>query len=101
MNVFLAAFAHALEHTGGYSPAQAKRMAGTLLRDVLSYDPTRPASFPDNGRRLSDDAFDSFIRILTNGKPSCRSLKLALVWCLAVALWRDCRVSWEEDVPLK
>jgi hypothetical protein len=65
---FLAAFAHALEHTGGYKPAEAKRVAGTLLPDVLPYDPTRPASFPDNGRTLSDDAFDSFIRILTNGR---------------------------------
>jgi len=65
---FLAAFAHALEHTGGYTPAEAKRVAGTLLPDVLPYDPTRPAYFPDNGRTLTDDAFDSFIRILTNGK---------------------------------
>lgn len=65
---FLAAFAHALEHTGGYAPAEAKRVAGTLLPDVLTYDPTRPASFPDNGRTLTDDAFDSFIHILTNGK---------------------------------
>jgi hypothetical protein len=65
---FIASFAHALEHTGGYSPAEAKRVAGTLLPDVLSYDPTRPASFPDNGRTLTDDAFDLFIRILTNGK---------------------------------
>jgi hypothetical protein len=65
---FLAAFAHALEHTGGYPPAEAKRVAGTLLPDLLSYNPTRPASFPDNGRTLTDDAFDSFIRILTNGK---------------------------------
>jgi len=65
---FLAAFAHALEHTGGYTPAEAKRVAGTLLPDVLLYDPARPASFPDNGRTLTDDAFDSFIRVLTNGK---------------------------------
>src|SRR5438552_15302531 len=65
---FLAAFAHALEHTGGYPPAEARRVAGTLLPDVLPYDPTRPASFPDNGRTLTDDAFDFFIRILTNGR---------------------------------
>jgi len=65
---FIAGFAHALEHTGGYSPAEAMRVAGTLLPDVLSYDPTRPASFPDNGRTLTDDAFDIFIRILTNGR---------------------------------
>jgi Domain of unknown function (DUF4331) len=65
---FLAAFAHALEHTGGYTPAEAKRVAGTLLPDVLPYDPTRPASFPDNGRTLTDDGFDFFMRVLTNGK---------------------------------
>src|SRR5258706_6773813 len=65
---FLAAFAHALEHTGGYTPADAKGVAATLLPDVLPYDPTHPASFPDNGRTLTDDGFDFFIRVLTNGK---------------------------------
>ena len=65
---FLAGFSHALEHTGGYTSAEAKRVAGTLLPDVLLYDPTRPASLPDNGRTLTDDTFDLFIRILTNGK---------------------------------
>jgi hypothetical protein len=65
---FIAGFAHALEHTGGYSPAEAKRVAGTLLPDVLFYNPTRPACFPANGRTLTDDAFDVFIHILTNGK---------------------------------
>src|SRR5262245_3657943 len=65
---FLAAFAHALEHTGGYPPDEARRVAGTLLPDVLVYNPTRPASFPDNGRTLTDDAFDLFMRIFTNGK---------------------------------
>src|SRR5467141_1370344 len=65
---FLAAFAHALEHTGGYPPAEARRVAGTLLPDILLYDPTRPASYPDNGRKLSDDAIDVFLSIITNGK---------------------------------
>jgi len=53
---FIAVFAHALEHAGGYAPEEARRAAGTLLPDVLSYDPTRPASFPSNGRTLTDDA---------------------------------------------
>jgi hypothetical protein len=65
---FLAGFAHALEHTGGYTPAEAKRVAGTLLPDVMPYDPTRQASFPNNGRTLTDDAFDWFMRVLTNGR---------------------------------
>ena len=67
---FLAGFAHALEHTGGYTPAEAKRVAGMLLPDVMPYDPTRQASFPDNGRTLTDDAFDWFMRVLTNGRVS-------------------------------
>jgi hypothetical protein len=65
---FVPVFAHALEHTGGYTPAEATRVAETLLPDVLQYDPTRPASYPDNGRALSDDVVDFFLRLLTNGK---------------------------------
>src|SRR4029453_3569732 len=40
---FVPVFAHALEHVGGYTPEEARRVAGTLLPDMLSYDPTRPA----------------------------------------------------------
>ena len=65
---FIAVSVHALEHAGGYATDEAKRVAETLLPDVLSYDPTRPASFPGNGRTLTDDAADAFLAILTNGK---------------------------------
>src|SRR5712691_5584224 len=65
---FVASFAHALEHKGGYAPEEARRAARTLLPDVLSYDPTRPASFPGNGRTLTDDAADAFLAVFTNGK---------------------------------
>ncbi len=65
---FVAVFAHALEHTGGYTPEEATRVAATLLPDLLRYDPTRPARYPDNGRALTDDAVDLFLAILTNGK---------------------------------
>jgi hypothetical protein len=65
---FVPVFAHALEHTGGYTPAEATRVAGTLLPDVLHYDPTRPAAFPYNGRALTDDVVDFFLPLLTNGK---------------------------------
>lgn len=60
--------AHALEHAGGYTPQEARRVAATLLPDMLSYDPTRPASFPGNGRTLTDDAADAFLAVLTNGR---------------------------------
>ena len=65
---FIAVFAHALEHTGGYAPEEARRVAETLLPDMLSYDPTRPASFPNNGRTLTEDTADAFLAVLTNGK---------------------------------
>jgi hypothetical protein len=65
---FIAVFAHSLEHLGGLSPDEARRVAGTLLPDLLPYDPTRPASYPLNGRKLTDDAADAFVAIVTNGK---------------------------------
>ena len=65
---FIPVFAHALEHTGGYTSAEATRVAATLLPDLLHYDSTQPASFPNNGRALTDDVVDVFLRILTNGK---------------------------------
>jgi hypothetical protein len=65
---FVAVYAHSLEHTGGYAPEEAMRVAATLLPDILLYDPTRPASYPDNGRTLSDDVIDRFLSIITNGK---------------------------------
>ena len=65
---FIHVFAHSLEHTGGYTPKEATRVAAALLPDLLRYDPTRRASFPQNGRALNDDVSDAFLAILTNGK---------------------------------
>ena len=65
---FIAVFAHSLEHAGGYSPEGARRAAGTLLPDILRFDPKRPASFPNNGRVPTDDVSDYFLSVLTNGK---------------------------------
>jgi hypothetical protein len=65
---FIPAFAHSLEHTGGYSPMDARRVASTLLPDILRFDPTRAASYPDNGRTLTDDVLDHFLSVITNGR---------------------------------
>lgn len=65
---FVSTFAHSLEHTGGYTTEEATRVAQTLLPDILSYDPNRSASYPSNGRALTDDVMDIFISILSNGK---------------------------------
>ena len=65
---FVGVFAHSLEHTGGYNTDEAKRVAKTLLPDILSYNHNQPASYPANGRALADDVMDHFVSILTNGK---------------------------------
>jgi Domain of unknown function (DUF4331) len=67
---FLDSFAHVLEHAGGYSPEDAKRVAGTLLPDTLPYDPSQPAVYPKNGRTPTDDVADYFLALFTNGKVS-------------------------------
>lgn len=65
---FIGVFAHELEHSGGYTPEEATGIARKLLPDILSYDPRRPASYPHNGRTLTDDVVDPFFSLLTNGK---------------------------------
>jgi hypothetical protein len=65
---FIPVFAHSLEHTGGYTPEEAKRAAAALLPDVQFYVPGQPAEYPKNGRKPTDDVMDGFITILTNGK---------------------------------
>jgi hypothetical protein len=39
-----------------------------MLPDILPYDPARPASYPSNGRTLTDDVVDVFLPIFSNGK---------------------------------
>ena len=65
---FVDGIAHSLEHTGGYAPEEAKRVAETMLPDILPYNPTHPVAYPDNARLLTDDVADPFVAILTNGK---------------------------------
>jgi hypothetical protein len=51
----------------GYAPDAARAAALTLLPDVLSYDRSRPSTYP-NGRVLTDDVFAARTAYLTNGK---------------------------------
>jgi hypothetical protein len=63
---FIGVFAHELEHSGGYTPEEAKEVARKLLPDLLSYNPREPVRYPDNGRTLTDDVVDLFFSIYTN-----------------------------------
>jgi hypothetical protein len=65
---FVESIAHSLEHAGGYSPEEARRLAEPMLPDIMPYDPTRPVGYPDNGRLFTDDVGDRLVAILTNGR---------------------------------
>ena len=51
----------------GYTPEGAAAAARAVLPDILRYDRTRPAAYP-NGRALTDDVFSARLAWLTNGK---------------------------------
>ena len=65
---FVDSIAHSLEHAGGYTPEEARRLAEPMLPDILPYDPSRPVAYPDNGRLFTDDVGDHLVAILTNGR---------------------------------
>jgi hypothetical protein len=64
----VAPFAHALEHTGFYTPEAARTAARSQLPDVMRYDHRQPVKYPANGRTPSDDVVDYFLGVFTNGK---------------------------------
>lgn len=56
----------ALFQNFGYSEAEATALAMEWLPDVLGYDYTRAAGYP-NGRQLTDDVADQLVRLMTRG----------------------------------
>ena len=63
-----------LLESGGYSPEEAKAAALQVLPDILRYDRTKPAAYP-NGRALTDDVFSMRFAWLSNGKVPATGLK--------------------------
>lgn len=51
----------------GHSPDQATEAARTVLPDILRFDVTRPAAYP-NGRLLTDDVLSALTNFLTRGR---------------------------------
>ena len=64
-DLFLDKFAHVFAHAG-YPSDQATALAGDLLPDLLPYDYSSSAGYP-NGRKLTDDVINMGIALLTNG----------------------------------
>ena len=59
---------------GGYTPEQARAAALQVLPDILHYDRTQAATYP-NGRILTDDVYSLRFAWLTNGKVPPSGLK--------------------------
>ncbi|MGH2534672.1 MAG: DUF4331 family protein [Thermomicrobiales bacterium] len=64
---YLAAWSTVLQHTGGYTSDEAATALEQVLPDVLRFDRSQPAAYP-NGRRLSDDVTDARLSFVTKGK---------------------------------
>lgn len=62
-------FVHLLGHTGGYSPEEAAAALDDegMLPDVLTFDPSRPAAYP-NGRTFTEDVIDIRVAFLTKNE---------------------------------
>ncbi|HME67896.1 MAG TPA: AAA family ATPase, partial [Streptosporangiaceae bacterium] len=63
-----------LDLTDVYTPEQAKAAALQVLPDILHYDRTQPATYP-NGRIPTDDVYSARFAWLTNGKVPPSGLK--------------------------
>ena len=71
---YLGPWSKILENAGGYSPEAARAAALQVLPDILHYDRTKPATYP-NGRILTDDVYSARFGWLTNGKVPPTGLK--------------------------
>ncbi|MDH6114767.1 hypothetical protein P3T36_001118 [Kitasatospora sp. MAP12-15] len=60
-------WAAVLQHTGNYQPQDAEQALRTVLPDILRYDRSRPAGYP-NGRRLTDDVTSARLAMVSGGK---------------------------------
>ena len=61
-------FVHLMRHTGNYSEEEAIAAIDEerLLPDMLSFDPSKPAQYP-NGRVFTDDVIDRRLAFLSKG----------------------------------
>jgi hypothetical protein len=58
----------------GYAPDEATAAARTLLPDILHYDRTLPAHYP-NGRAVTDDVFSTRMSFMTHGQANPQGVK--------------------------
>jgi hypothetical protein len=71
---YLGPWSAILQNAGGYSPEAARAAALEVLPDILHYDRTKPATYP-NGRIPTDDVYSIRFAWLSNGKIPPSGLK--------------------------
>ena len=71
---YLQPWSRLLQEKGGYTPTEAEAAARVALPDILRYDRTKPAFYP-NGRALDDDVFSARFAWLSNGMIGPQGLK--------------------------
>ena len=69
VNRWLEQFIHLMGHTGNYTREEAIAAINKerTLPDVLSFDPSKPANYP-NGRVFTDDVIDYRLAFLTKNE---------------------------------
>jgi Domain of unknown function (DUF4331) len=67
VNNYLGAWSELLQKMGGRSAGDARAAALQALPDILRFDRTKPASYP-NGRALTDDVYSDRFAWLSNGR---------------------------------
>jgi hypothetical protein len=70
---YLQPLSETLQHHG-YPPDEATAAARTLLPDILHYDRTRPAHYP-NGRVMTDDVFSARMIFMIHGQATPQNIR--------------------------
>jgi len=65
VEMYLPLWTNILQSSGAYTADEATAAARTPLPDILRYDRTQPAAYP-NGRALTNDVFSARMALLTN-----------------------------------
>lgn len=66
-DTYIADWIGVLQHTGGYSAEDAEETLHTVLPDILRYDRSAPAAYP-NGRTPTDDVTSARLNLVSGGK---------------------------------